>query len=113
MTGQSKRMKIAVDYLVEGGYAKSYSDVAMTTGIAKAALSMIMNGVRTPSSDHMLAVSDHFPINFWWLRSGEGNMIGDSRRENELLMRISDVEREMEGIEARVRELVCLLGKRP
>lgn len=102
------RVKKAVDFLREYGYAKNSSEVADTLGIAKSTLSMAMNGSRIPGTDFLLAISDHYPINFWWLRTGEGDMVGNGDRIIALL-------RKIEQLEGRIRELeeqtACATGK--
>lgn len=92
------RVKRAVEFLKEHGYAKNNSDVARKLGIARSSLSMAMSGSRILSTDFLLSISDNYPINFWWLRSGDGDMIGNGDRVVALL-------RKIEQLEDRIKEL--------
>lgn len=99
----SERLKIAVDYLRLSGYAKSRSEIANRIGIHPPALSMCLNGDRVPTWGMLLDLCDIYPINFWWLRSGEGDMIGACERELALRKKIEVLEQRIKVLEKAVR----------
>ena len=99
MNELSQRLRKAVDFLKENGYAKSYLEIAQNSGIKPESLSMTKKGTRVPTWDLLLKICDYYPINFAWLRTGEGDMIKDYR-ELALLRKIAELEgriRELEG----------------
>ena len=97
MNELSERLARALDFLKRNGYAKSDIEIAKKVGCTAPSLNMAKMGVRTPTWDLLLNLCDHYPINFWWLRSGEGSMIKDGH-ELALLQKI-------EQLENRIREL--------
>lgn len=95
----SERLKEAVDFLVANGYERSDAALARRIGVAYSTLCMAKRGTRAPTWAMLLDLCDAYPINFWWLRSGEGEMTGGRfRRELALMKRI-------ERLEGRIREL--------
>lgn len=99
MNELSTRLAKAVVFLKKNGYAKSDAVIARKLGVTSSFLCMAIKGDRAPSWGFLLDFCDNYPINFWWLRTGEGGMIkGD--RELMLLKRIEELEskiREIEG----------------
>lgn len=91
----SDRFRQAVEFLKRNGYAKNDSDIARTINVLVASISNSATGYRPPSIELMLALCDHYPINFWWLRSGEGDMIGNGDRAIALLQKIAKLEGEI------------------
>lgn len=95
MNALSERLGKAVDFLKRNGYAKSSRDVAKRLGVAESTFSMALNGARIPTWELLLDLCDAYPIDFAWIRTGEGAMI-KGERETALLKRIAELEREIE-----------------
>jgi len=95
MDGLSERLATAVEFLKRNGYAKSGRDVARRLGVPDSTVSMAMNGTRKPSWELLLNFCDAYPIDFAWMRTGEGEMI-KGERETALLKRIEELERTIE-----------------
>lgn len=91
----SQRLALAVDFLKKNGYARYDTDIARKVGVKYSALCMAMKGTRTPSWEMLLNFCDHYPISFWWLRNGEGDMIGDGNRIVSLLQEIKELEKRL------------------
>ena len=94
MNELSERLREAVGFLKKNGYAKSDADVARKLGILKSTMCMSLNGSRTPTWEMLLDFCDAYPVNFHWLRTGEGSMIKEDR-EAALLKRIEELEKEL------------------
>ena len=94
MNELSERLREAVDFLRKNGYAKNASAVARRIGVSKPTMSMAMNGSRVPTWDLLLDLCDAYPVNFRWLRTGEGDVVRDDT-EARLLKRIRDLEEEI------------------
>lgn len=92
----SDRLTDAVFFLERSGFAKNHISIARELGVSPATLTMAMKGSRVPTWDMLLKFCDVYPINFQWLRSGEGDMIGGREREVALLKRIVELERRIE-----------------
>lgn len=97
MSTTSERLREAVDFLKKNGYAKSDSAIAGKVGVLKSTFSMSMKGTRPPTWDMLLDLCDMYPINFQWLRSGEGSMVKEDR-EAALLKRIEELEKELRSL---------------
>lgn len=97
MNELSNRLKQSVVFLKEHGYARYDNDIARKMGVKPSTINMAINGSRIPNWDLLLNFCDNYPINFDWLRTGEGSMI-KGEREYDLLRRI-------ESLESRIREL--------
>lgn len=95
MDGLSERLRKAVEFLKRNGYAKSSRDVARRLGVPDSTVSMAVNGTRRPSWELLLNFCDAYPIDFAWMRTGEGEMI-KGERETALLKRIEELERTIE-----------------
>lgn len=94
----SYRLKTAVDFLKENGYAKNDLEIARTIKVAQTSFCMSMKGDRVPTWGMLLNFCDCYPINFWWLKTGQGDMIGRSIREFALMQ-------EIEALKQRISEL--------
>ena len=94
MNELSERLRLAVDFLKRNGYAGNNAEIARTVHVIESTFSMVLNGTRTPNWDLLLNFCDAYPINFWWLRSGEGSMVREDR-EIQLLKRIAELEEEL------------------
>ena len=94
MDGQNERFSLAVEFLKRNGYAKSAREMSERMGITESALSMARKGARIPSLEIMARMCDAYPIDFWWLRTGEGSMVR-GEREHFLLKRIDELEAEV------------------
>ena len=94
----SQRFAQAIAFLKGSGLARSDAEIAGRMGISEAFLNMGKNGVRVPSTENLLRLCNNYPINFWWLRYGEGDMIGNGDRVIALLQKI-------EKLEGRITEL--------
>lgn len=94
MNELSERLSEAVDFLRKNGYAKNAADVARRIGVSKPTMSMAMSGSRVPTWDLLLDLCDAYPVNFRWLRTGEGDVVRDDT-EARLLKRIRDLEEEI------------------
>ena len=92
----SHRFQQALDFVIDKGLAKSEAKIAGELGVLPSGLNMAKK--RGPSWDMLLRFCDLYPINFWWLRSGEGEMIGNGDRQIALLQKIA-------RLEARIAEL--------
>lgn len=97
MNEVSERFRQAVDFLIRSGYAKNREDIAVAIGANPSAISMAANGYRTPSLELTDMFCDKYPIDFRWLRKGEGTMIR-GERELALLKRIAELERQLEEL---------------
>lgn len=95
MDALSERLAAAVEFLKRNGYAKSGRDVAHRLGVTESTICMAMKGTRTPSWELLLNFCDAYPIDFAWMRTGEGAMI-KGERETDLLKRIEELERTIE-----------------
>ena len=94
----SHRFQQALDFVIDKGLAQSEAKIARELGVFPSAL--IMAKKRTPSWDLLLRFCDLYPINFWWLRSGEGDMIGNGdRRQIALLQKIAQLEAKIAELE--------------
>lgn len=101
MGGISNRLRQAIDFLERSGYAKNDREIAKKVGVTASALNMAKKGSRVPTWEMLLDFCDHYPINFWWLRSGEGDMIGNGDRHIALLQEIARLERKIAELEGR------------
>lgn len=109
MNESSNRLRQAVDFLEHNGYAKNDGEIARKIGVLDTSLSNSLSGYRPPSIDLMLALCDHYPINFWWLRSGEGEMLHfKTESAIALLRKIAECEK----TNAELREEIAGLKKR-
>ena len=97
MNELSERLSQAVEFLKKNGYAKNDSAVSKRMGIAKSYISEVLSGAKVPGWGFLLDFCDAYPINFWWLRSGEGSMVKDGR-EVALLKRIEELEKMVEQL---------------
>jgi len=95
MSARSERLEQAVRFLIKNGHAKSQLEIAKRIGTSPSALNMAVHGVREPGSDLMLNLCDNYPINFWWLRSGTGDMVED--KQATLRKRIAELEHILEA----------------
>ena len=68
----SARFNACVILILNKGLAKNKAEIARRLGVTQSTLSMAMSGEREPTWDLLLSLCDHYPINFWWLRSGQG-----------------------------------------
>ena len=94
----SERVKKALDFLRRHGYAKSDAAIARKLGVTPSTIAMAKTGERTPTWGMLLDLCDNYPINFWWLRTGEGGMI-QQERELALLQRIAELEKRIADLE--------------
>ena len=94
MNELSERFRQAVDFVKKNKYAKNDVDVAKKLGVTKSTLSMAASGSRTPNWELLLSFCDAYPINFWWLRTGNGSIVKEDR-EALLLKRIAELEEEL------------------
>jgi len=94
MNDLSERLRTAVEFLEANGYAETDLEVARRCNIAPSSFCMIMKGQRVPTWGLLLDFCDAYPIDFWWIRTGAGDMI-KSNREAELLKRIARLEEEI------------------
>ena len=99
MNELTQRLNLAIDFLEKNGYAKNDSAIARAIGVTAPFLSMCKSGSRKIPWEMLLDLCDHYPINFWWLRSGEGDMIGGSIREHSLLRKIAVLEDRIRQLE--------------
>ena len=93
----SHRFQQALDFVIDKGLAQSEAKIAGELGVLPSALTMAKK--RTPSWDLLLRFCDLYPINFWWLRSGEGDMIGNGDRQIALLQKIAKLESRIAELE--------------
>jgi len=94
MNELSERLRQAVGFLKENGYAKSDSDIARKIGVQKSTFSMAVNGTRVPTWDMLLNFCEAYPVSFRWIRDGKGSLVKEDR-EAALLKRIEELEREL------------------
>ena len=94
MNELSDRLRIAIEFLERNGYAKNDSAIARKLGVTPSTITMAKRGERVPTWGMLLDLCDYYPINFWWLRTGFGNMIKENR-EAALLARIEELERKI------------------
>ena len=97
MNELSDRLHQAIEFVKKNGYAKSDSAIARKLGVTPSALNMAKKGERTPTWELLLNFCDYYPINFWWLRSGEGDMIGNGDRVIALLKKIEALESRLQN----------------
>ena len=94
----SNRFQQALDFVIDKGLAQSESEIARELGLKPSGLNMAKK--RGPSWDLLLRFCDIYPINFWWLRSGEGDMISNGeRRQIALLQKIAQLEAKIAELE--------------
>lgn len=101
MNELSHRLSLAIDFLKRNGYARSDVEIARKLGIYSSALNMAKKGERAPTWGMLLDFCDNYPISFWWLRSGEGDMIGNGDRTIALLKKIEELEKRVRELENR------------
>ena len=94
MNELSERLHTAVEFLKENGYAETDLEIARRCGIAQSSFCMILKGGRVPTWGLLLDFCDAYPIDFSWIRTGEGDML-KSEREIRLLKRIMSLEEEI------------------
>jgi len=99
MNDLSSRFQCAIEFLKKNGYAKSDNAIARRLGVSASALNMAKKGSRNPTWELLLCFCDRYPINFWWLRNGEGDMIGDADRQIALLQKIAQLESRIAELE--------------
>ena len=93
MNEMKERFSRAVTYVISSGLARSEREIARTIGVSPVSLNMAKTNYRGGHNwDIILAFCDHYPINFWWIRSGEGDMIGSGDRVVALLKKIGELE---------------------
>lgn len=97
MSSISQRFQQALDFIINKGLAQSESEIARELGLKPSGLNMAKK--RGPSWDLLLRFCEHYPINFWWLRSGEGDMIGNGDRQIALLQKIAKLEAKIAELE--------------
>ena len=96
----SNRFQQALDFVIDKGLAQSESEIARDLGLKPSGLNMAKK--RGPSWDLLLRFCDIYPINFWWLRSGEGDMIDNGdRRQIALLRKIAQLEKKIAELEGK------------
>ena len=98
MNELSQRFLRAITFLKENGYAKNDTDIANTIGIHVSFLNMGKRGVRAPTWDTLLRMCEHYPLNIWWFRTGNGSMIREDR-ETGLLKKIEELENKIAELE--------------
>lgn len=99
MNEVSERFQQALDFIIANGFVKSESVVAAELGISPQALTMAKR--RGPSLEILLGLSDRYPISFWWLRAGEGDMIRNADRQGALLQKIEQLEKKISELEGK------------
>ena len=99
MGALSDRFREAVDYVKAAGFERSDAAVARRLDTTCSTLCMELSGERVPTWDRLLRFCDVYPVNFDWLRRGEGDMV-DAVREREmiLLARIAELEEEVDRL---------------
>lgn len=95
----SHRFQHALDFLIDKGYSVSEAKIAAELGISPQALTMAKR--RGPSLEILLGLSDRYPISFWWLRAGEGDMIRNVDRQGALLQKIEQLEKKISELEGK------------
>lgn len=93
MSEVSQRLGLSIQFLLKNKIAKNKLDICRRLHISQPTLSMALSGYREPGLKLMLDYCDIFPINFRWLRFGEGVMIRENTIEG-LLKKIADLELE-------------------
>ena len=99
MNELSERLRLAVEFVKRNGYAKNGATIARRLGVTNSTLTIATNGTRVPTWELLPDFCDAYPIDFRWIRTGEGAMIREDR-ETALLKRIAELEAEV----ARLRE---------
>ena len=97
MNELSERLNQAIEFIRRNGYAESDTEIARRLGVPYSTLSMTKTGVRTPTWGMLLDLCDIYPIDFRWLRTGQGSIVGEPR-EIFLLKRIEELEKELERL---------------
>jgi transcriptional regulator with XRE-family HTH domain len=92
-----ERFRQSVEFLKKNGYVKNASALARRLGVTKSIICEVRNGKRVPTWELLLNFCDAYPINFRWLRKGEGGMVVDDR-EAVLLKRIAELEAELKKL---------------
>ena len=92
-----KRLNKAVEFIRRNGYADSDTEIARRLGVPYSTLSMTKTGKRVPTWGMLLDLCDAYPIDFRWLRTGQGSIVGEPR-EIFLLKRIEELEKELERL---------------
>ena len=93
MSEVNQRLAQSVQFLVKNKIAKNKLDICRRIHVSQTTLSMALTGYREPGLKLLLDYCDVFPINFRWLRFGEGVMIRENTTES-LLKKIADLELE-------------------
>jgi len=101
MSELSNRFRQALEFVLKNGYATNDSSVARELHVTVSTVNMAKKGEREPTWDLLLNFCDHYPINFWWLRSGEGDMIGNGDRQIALLQKIAALEKKISELEGK------------
>ena len=78
MNEYSERLRTAVEYLIEKGKAKTRTEIGRRVGLKPSTFSMILSGKRGPGIDLFRAFVREYPINLYWLVTGEGDMNRDT-----------------------------------
>lgn len=99
MNDTSKRLEKSIKFLIENHRARTQSEIAKKIGVSRPTLNMAMKGSRVPTLALMLDFCDYYPINFRWLRTGEGSMIRDD--DTVLLQKIAELEEKISILESR------------
>ena len=98
----SNRFQQALDFVIDKGLAQNESAIARILGVTASTVNMTKKGERVPTWDMLLRFCDIYPINFCWLRSGEGDMIGNgNRRQIALLQKIAQLEKRIAELEGK------------
>ena len=92
MSDLSDRFSKAVDFVKRNGYAKSSTEIARALGVTNSVISMAAKGDREPTWELLLDFCDIYPVNFWWLRTGQGSIV-KGERELLLLKRSEELEK--------------------
>ena len=99
MSEISQRLATAIRYLKDSGLAKNDAEIARRLGVTTSTITMTKRGRREPTWEMLLKLCDIYPINFWWLRSGEGDMIGNGDRLIAQLKKIEVLEKKIRELE--------------
>lgn len=92
-----ERFRQSVEFLKKNGYVKNASALARRLGVTKSIICEVRNGKRVPTWELLLNFCDIYPIDFRWLRKGEGGMVKEDR-ETALLKRIAELEEEIRSL---------------